>query len=173
MGNLESIYSDPTLAAMDRAIEAAEAAKPQRDYLGASSLGDACQRRVWYQFNGAPAEPWKAGTIYKFLDGHATEAVVIERLRMVPGLEVWDRDPTGEQIGGQLFDGRFGWHVDGVVKGLLQAPATPHVLEVKAVNPKKFQDFINIRHKFGDKERCGIGTIPIMFKPFYMHTFWT
>ena len=33
---------------------------------------------------------------------------------MVPGVQLWDRDEhTGEQIGGTLHGGKFGWHVDG------------------------------------------------------------
>ena len=147
VGNLASIFRDPTLDAVDRAIEARAAEEPPRRYLGASSLGEQCERRSWYSLNQAPATPFKAGTLYKFADGHRTEALIIERLRMVPGVEVWDRDPSDPsgQIGGTLFDGKFGWHVDGVIKGLKQAPETAHVLEVKCVNPDKFKKFVKLR----------------------------
>ena len=151
-GNLDSVYTDPTLEAVHRAVEARENAKPARSYLVllvsaiCASVGPGISLRV------KPPVPWKAETLFRVQDGHRTEALVIERLRMVPGLQVWDRDEaTGEQIGGFLYDGKFGWHADGVVKGLLQSPVTPHVLEVKCVNPKKYQEFVNVRQKLGDK----------------------
>ena len=69
----------------------------------------------------------------------------------MPGVEVWDRAEDGGQIGGKLFNGRFGWHVDGVILGLHQAPKTPHVLEVKATAEKKFKEFTGMVDKLGEK----------------------
>ena len=49
MGNLPDLTVDPTLEAM-RAVTEAEAAKESpRRYLGASSLGDRCERRLYYK----------------------------------------------------------------------------------------------------------------------------
>ena len=145
--NLPDFTVDPTLEALDRIMEAEEAATPLRTYLGASSLGDQCERRQYYSLHHAPASPWPASTIYKFHDGHRVEALMIERLRKVPGIELWDRDlhNPAEQIGGSLFNGRFGWHCDGVIRGLYQAPKTSHVFECKAVNPEKFKKFMALR----------------------------
>jgi hypothetical protein len=152
MGNLDSVYTDPTLEAVTAAIEARAAGEPRRSYLGASSLGDRCDRKLWYQFTGAPSEPRRASLIYAAEDGHRTEALVIERLRMLPDIQLWDRGEDGRQIGFTDMDGKFAGHLDGIIKGLRQAPATSHVFEVKCCNEKKYQEFINARTKFGEKQ---------------------
>lgn len=153
MALLPEIFKDPTLAEIDRITESAAAAEPRRDYLGASVIGHECDRYLWYSIRpDIPRRPFDALSLRRFEDGHRTEALIIERLRTVPGVEVWDRAEDGEQIGGKLFDGRFGWHVDGVILGLLQAPKTPHVLEVKASGEKKFKEFKDAVDRLGEKQ---------------------
>ncbi len=151
MALLPEIFTDPTLEAINRITEDKSAAEPPRDYLGASVIGDECSRKLWYSFNNYPRKPFDAATLRRFEDGHRTEALVIERLRQVPGIELWDRHDDGGQIGGKLFAGKFGWHVDGVILGLLQSPKTPHVLEVKATAEKKFKEFTVLVDKLGEK----------------------
>ena len=75
-----------------------------------------------------------------------------QRLRMAPGIQLWTVDPeTGDQFGCQDFDGQFRGHMDGVILGLHQAPATPHVWEGKAVNEKKFAEFKKLKAQHGEK----------------------
>lgn len=145
---------DPTLAAIDRAIEERAAGQPRRTYLGASAIGDECERKLWYSIRpDVPRKPLDAASLKRFEDGHHGEAVMASRLRMVPGVELWTADEhTGGQIGGTLFDGRFGWHVDGVIRGLLQSPETPHVWEHKQVGQKKFDEFGKLKRERGDKQ---------------------
>jgi hypothetical protein len=152
MGNLDSIYVDPTIEAVHRAIEARAAAEPPRTYLGASSLGDRCERKLYYRLNGAPSEPRKASLIYAAEDGHTSEATVAGRLRLVPGLELWTVDEVGKQFGFTDFGGKFAGHIDGVIKGLIQAPSTPHIWENKAANEKKFAEFRSAIQKYGEKQ---------------------
>lgn len=144
---------DPTLAAVDREIERRAAAEPRRTYLGASAIGDQCERKLWYSIRPEiPRRPLDAASLKRFEDGHYGESVMAERLRMVPGVELWTVDErTGGQIGGTLFGGRFGWHVDGVIRGLLQAPDTPHVWEHKQVGQKKFDELLKLKREVGDK----------------------
>lgn len=153
MALLPDIWGDPTLREIDRIAEEKAAVEPRREYLGASIIGHECSRYLWYSIRPeVPRRPFDADTLRRFEDGHKVETLVIERLRGVPGVQVWDRDEaTGGQIGGKLFDGRFGWHVDGVILGLLQSPRTPHVLEVKATGDKKFKEFEVIVQKLGEK----------------------
>lgn len=141
---------DPTLAAMHAAVEDRGNSEPKRDYLGASILGHKCERFVWYNLNHAEkSAPIEARGFYAIEDGHRTEQLVIERLRLISGITVWDKDETGEQFG--FKDGRFSGHLDGVILGLLQAPKTPHVLEVKCCNEKKFNELIKLKDKHGEK----------------------
>ncbi len=151
---MPDIGIDPTLAAIDRILEAKAAEMPPRTYLGASILGADCERFVWYSIRPeVPRQPFNAATIRRFEDGFAVEAQMIERLRSVPGIELWTVDEnTGGQIGFQDFGGRFRGHVDGVVKGLYQSPKTAHVFECKAVNPKKFEEFRKLKLALPEKE---------------------
>lgn len=146
------LEGDPTLAAIDRIMEAKAAAEPPRDYLGSSIIGEECSRKLWYGYTNAPRKPFNAATLRRFECGHRGEDIMAERLRSVPGIELWTVDEaTGGQIGGKLFNGRFGWHADGVILGLLQAPLTPHIWEHKQVNEKKFAELKKLKEKHGEK----------------------
>ena len=154
MAVLPEIFSDPTLAEIDREMERRAVSEPRRSYLGASGLGQPCSRKTWYSIQPEIArEPFNAATLRRFDDGHAVESQMIQRLRLIPGIELWDRDEaTGGQIGFKDFDGRFRGHLDGVVLGLIQAPKTPHVFECKAVNLKKFAEFRRLRDTLPEKQ---------------------
>ena len=142
---------DPTLAAMYAAIEAAQETK-QRDYLGASLIGNDCARQIWYQHNGYPKEPFEAKTLMNFADGHRTEDLTAERLRMVDGIELITEDEHGNQLGFSALDGKFKGHCDGLIRGLLQAPKTWHIWEAKCSAQKKYTEFKNVKGKHGEKQ---------------------
>jgi hypothetical protein len=125
--------------------------RERRDYIGASAIGHPCARHIWYEYHGYAREPFSAETLWNFEDGHRTEALVIERLRQVPGVTIWDKQADGSQFGFSAMGGKFRGHVDGVVKGLVQAPKTPHVFEVKACGQKKYDEFKKIKAEWGDK----------------------
>lgn len=129
---------DPTLAAVQTAVEARAAADAPRRYLGMSSIGQPCERRLWYSFRLAVREQFDAPTLWRFEDGFRCEDVMANRLRLVPGVHLRTVDPrTGEQFGFADLGGHFKGHADGLVTGLLQAPKALHVWEAKAVNEAK------------------------------------
>ena len=147
----EIVISDPTLDAADRALEKRENSRAGRTYLGMSMIGG-CERKSYYHFYHAGSEAFNAGTLKNFADGHRTEDLVVERLRMVDGLTVIANDPlTNRQIEVVDFEGHFAGHLDGEILGLKQAPATWHVLEVKCVGEKNFAKFKKIKQKLGEK----------------------
>lgn len=144
---------DPTLAAIDRELERRAAEEPRRQYLGASAIGRECERALWYGVQpGVPREEWNAASLKRFEDGHRSEAVLIERLRMLPGIELHTQDDQGNQYGFEDYGGRFAGHVDGLIRGILQAPSTEHIFEAKAVNEKKFAEFLKLKDSVGEKE---------------------
>ena len=143
--------SDPTLDAMRLACEENAKQEPRRGYLGASSIGDPCARKLWYGFNDYPAEPFKAETLWNFEDGHRTEDLIASRLRMVKGVELHTHDENGNQFGFSMFGGRFAGHYDGVIRGLIQAPKAWHIWENKACSEKKFKEFQSCKFKHGEK----------------------
>lgn len=138
---------DPTLDAIRRIYEQ----KPQekRQYVGASSIGDPCARKIWYSYKGYPAKPFTSDTLFRFEDGHRTEELIINRLKMVEGVIVYDKDEAGKQFGFTEFNGQFKGHVDGVIVGLLQSPKTPHVLEIKCT--EDLNKFRKAKFEKGDK----------------------
>ncbi|NOG73737.1 hypothetical protein [Roseicella sp. DB1501] len=142
-------YFDPTLEAMRRACEERAAAEPARRYIGASSIGDPCARKIWYGFHGYPAEPIPSTGLFAIEDGHRSEELIASRLRLVPGVELWTHKDDGTQWG--FEDGDFKGHIDGVVRGLVQQPVTPSIWENKAVNERKFKEFQKAKATFGEK----------------------
>jgi len=122
--------SDPTLDAMNAALENTQ--QYRRGYLGMSGIGDECERKQQLQFRWADQPKFDAKTLKRFADGHASEAVMVARLKQTPGITLIDLDPeTGRQWGFSDFGGHFRGHMDGHIEGLLQAPVTPHVFEHK------------------------------------------
>jgi len=144
---------DQTLDAADRALEEVENNKPRRNYLGMSAIGDACPRKLWYEFHDPLPEQFDAETLKRFSDGHRSEDLMAERIRLVKGLTLHTVDPqTGNQFAHADFGNRFKGHMDGVVLGLIQAPKTWHVWEGKCVNDIKFAKLKKLKADRGEKE---------------------
>lgn len=139
----------------------------RRPHLGASQIGKECSRHLWYGFRWAldpdrhpqrPLSPkklekgWRAednrrGRLLRLFErGQREEAWVVEDLRAI-GCEVWDADEHGRQWRVSLAP-HFGGSCDGVVRGLPEAPKTPHVLEVKTSNRDRFAELVakGVRH---------------------------
>ena len=144
-------HIDPTLEAVNRAIEAAQDTS-RRGYLGASAIGDNCSRKLWYAFRWACPVSFDADTLKRFEDGHRGEAVMAERLRKVPGLQLSTEREDGEQWGFVAIDGHFRGHCDGFLLGILQAPKTPHVWEHKVCNEAKQKKLAKLKLEKGEKE---------------------
>ncbi len=145
--------SDPTLDAVDRAMEArAQAEHRDRPYLGASAIGKPCERALWYDFRKASHRVIPASGLKRIEDGHAGEQVQADRLRLVAGIELYTEDPeTGGQIGIDDHGGHFRGHLDGVIGGLLQAPKTWHVWEHKQVGDDKLRKLVKLKATLGEK----------------------
>lgn len=142
---------DPTLQAMYAKIEE-KSDKSKRDYLGASLIGNPCARQIYYQYNGYEQEPFNAETLMNFADGHRTEDLTAERLRMVDGVGLITHKSDGKtQLGFSDLNGKFKGHYDGIITGILQAPKTKHIWECKASGEKKWNEFKKCKEKYGDK----------------------
>ena len=121
----------------------------RRDHLGASLIGDSCSRSLWYGFRWAIDPKFDGRILRLFERGQREESWIIEDLRAL-GMEVWEADTTKTvenedgtvehpQYRFEAFGGHMGGGMDGVVRGVLEAPKTPHVLEVKTSNDKRFK----------------------------------
>lgn len=87
-----------------------------RKHLGASVIGDPCERKSWLTFRWAKQEDFTGIKLRLFNRGHEEEARFIRWLEMA-GFKVWDKDPeTGEQFKISGSKGHFGGSTDGLVR---------------------------------------------------------
>jgi hypothetical protein len=144
MADLTPYLADPLISSIDNALIKHSMGEAARDYLGASSIGEECARKLWYRLQGHK-ETFDAATLRRFQDGHDTEAKIVSWLNMVEGLELHTQS-LGKQYGFSDLNGKFKGHYDGVIRGLPQAPKTWHILEIKCAQegtPSKKGSFRN------------------------------
>jgi hypothetical protein len=122
--------------------EERNAKQEQRGYLGWSQIGETCKRQLWYSFRMAK-KPTIEGRIARLFDtGHREEERVISELRSI-GCSVYSLDPsTGTQFGVSSHGGHFKGHLDCVALGLPEAPKTYHLVDVKTIKAKKFDQLL-------------------------------
>jgi hypothetical protein len=142
---------DPTLEAMATEMELAMN-EPARGHLGASMIGDACMRKLWYSFRWTATPAFEAATLARFDDGHRSEAIMADRLRLVREIELHTEDADGKQFGFKDCGGHFAGSADGMIRGLLQAPKTPHIWEHKCCNEKKVAQLEKLKLEHGEKQ---------------------
>lgn len=144
---------DPTLAAIDRQIEAKQETWRALS-LSMGAIGSPCDRALFYSFRWARSPvAFPADALKRFEDGHHGEAVQAARLRLVDGVILWDRDPNRGDKQWAFSDcgGHFQGRIDGVIIGLLQAPKTPHVWEHKQVEEKSQRKLEKLKENLGEK----------------------
>ena len=115
----------------------------KRDYLGVSSIGDDCLRKVQLQYEGKEAE-FSASTLRTFDIGHRLEDLVAEWLR-IAGFELKTRNENGEQFGFSTAKGRIKGHVDGKIVDVSDDlkqffPRFPLLWECKTLHHKSWQE---------------------------------
>lgn len=109
-----------------------------RPYLGGSEIGETCERRLWYSFRWAFTENIEGRIVRLFETGNREEDRVVDDLKKI-GCTVFVADPkTGKQYRFEDHGGHYSGGLDGVLKGLPDAPRTWHLLEVKTHNKKSF-----------------------------------
>lgn len=110
--------------------------------LRASAMGHECDRALWYALRWAvPHKPVEPRIQRIFDNGHDREARIVSYLKTA-GLTVEEADPTtGKQWRVVLADGALTGSADGVVTGVPDAPVARHLLEIKTMNRKRWQDW--------------------------------
>jgi len=119
--------------------------KPQehRPHMGASIIGHPCSRYLWMTWRWAMTPKFSGRVLRMFDTGKREEARLLEELRGI-GAQVWDTNPeTGNQWSVSACSGHFGGSLDGVAKGLPEAPKTPAVVEFKTHSSKSFADLLS------------------------------
>lgn len=129
-----------TVAALYSAVARRES-EPRRTHLGASVLGRECRRALWYAFRWAD-EPVTDGRVFRlFRRGKLEEDLLVQDLTDA-GLEVHAFDERGRQFRFSGVGGHVGGSMDGAALGVLEAPKTWHVLEIKTHNAKSYRELL-------------------------------
>lgn len=132
----------------ENAIESIETDQIGRSYLSMSSIGNECIRALWMGFRWCTKSTITARTKRIFNRGDIEEARIITDLKSV-GIEVYrmEGDKKIELFGtiGEKqheltgFAGHCKGHTDGECLGVIEAPKTPHLLEIKTMAEKYFK----------------------------------
>lgn len=144
---------DPTLDALNKILESEQQLRTSKN-IGFGAIGHECRRKIQYDINSEEPEIFTAETLRIFRNGHNDEALMIADLLKIPGIELHYKDPDrdNKQYKLDALGGRFTGRLDGVIKGIIQAPTTFHVYEHKSVNDKKFDKLDKLKIKLGEKE---------------------
>lgn len=111
---------------------------PFRTHMGASTLGNKCQRQIFYGFRWTTKPHFDGRMLRLFNRGHLEEARFIALLLMI-GCQIFQQDENGKQYRISDAGGHLGGSGDGIGLGLpdLQ-PDVPFVTEFKTASDKKF-----------------------------------
>jgi len=110
----------------------------RRDHLGASIIGNECERSLWFTFRWCSKPSFDGRMLRLFETGFKEEARIIKSLRDT-GVTIWSVDPdSGKQLYYSDFGGHFAGSLDAIGLGFLEAPKSYHVVEVKTSNNKGF-----------------------------------
>ncbi len=124
-------------------IYEALAARAKGDDSAGVPMSDAvneCERAIWYAFHWAsPPEAPDGPKESRFATGEHWETRLLEDLQAI-GVEVERFAPeTGRQRTVALADGHLRGKLDGIGRGVPEAPAALHVIECKSHNEKSFK----------------------------------
>ena len=113
---------------------------PFRGHLGASVLGNECDRAIWYGFRWSTITKFPGRILRLFNRGHLEEGRLIAALLTI-GAQIYQQDAQGKQFRISFADGHGGGSGDGVVTGIPDLPVGVYaLLEFKTHNDKSFAD---------------------------------
>lgn len=127
---------------IDDALIAEREQVVHRDYLGASMIGEACQRKIQYQYFNTPRDsdkPYKADNLRICQRGHIMEPVMADWLRKA-GFTLETHDAHSGQFEFSLSGGRIKGHADGKVISGPEEFTYPMLWENKALSSKAWKE---------------------------------
>jgi hypothetical protein len=139
MADLSCLFEkEPTtIAAIDAWYEAKDS---QRSWLGLSQAGHKCPRFLWYRHNGYKGKPIEGRVLRLFQLGNVLEEQVIIDLKSI-GIH---HHSSQKEVTFTQGDLKLTGHIDGIVEGLVESPATPHLFENKSASKKKFEELVKL-----------------------------
>jgi len=122
-----------------------EVANEPRTRLGLSAAGNECNRFLWYNHNGFIGGQPEGRVLRLFQLGNILEDQTILDLKSA-GFSHYDCQKEVVFTQGEIT---LKGHIDGIVKGLLESPKTPHLFEHKTCSLKKYKELLNFQKKTG------------------------
>ncbi len=116
----------------------AEYEEGPRWHLGASEIGQPCERRAWSSFRWLKQEKFSGRMLRLFRRGHFEEPKFISRLKRI-GFEVFEFDEDGKQFKISGHKGHYGGSLDtiAIAPDRYKLPG-PLLVEYKTHNEKSF-----------------------------------
>lgn len=144
---------DPTLQAIDQALVDEQDVWASNN-IGFGVIGEPCSRKIWYNINMNQPAWFDAEKLRIFRNGHVDEAAMAVDLRKVTGLELHTHDPARQNKQYKMEDlgGRLQGRLDGVIKGILQAPTYFHSWEHKCMEDKYFNRIEKLKTQLSDND---------------------
>jgi len=135
--------TDTLVDVIDKAVEHA-LSDPPRPHLGASQIGQGCERALWYSFRWALQPVFSGRMLRLFNRGHEEEARFIRWMTM-SGITVNAVDAQGKQFSFKepATGNHFAGSMDGAAVGIPGAEKTWHVLEFKTSSDKAFRQMVS------------------------------
>ena len=137
---------EAVVAHIDAALLKNRKSQPPRKYLGASRIGDECERKLAYEYHQTEKDAgsdFKGKTLRIFDMGHDGEARMAEYLQLA-GFQL-QTHVDGKQIAISDADGKFKGHLDGYIHGGpdILGLKYPCLWENKALGDKSWKDVVN------------------------------
>lgn len=131
MGNLTGLINqETTKSTFDNKI----ISEFPRGYAGISGAGEECLRKRQFEHYFVAKGEYDARTARIFQIGHLFEPIFYAEAKEL-GYKIY-----GDQTDLSLLGGKLLGHCDGVIEGVVEAPKTPHILELKTLNDKSWKD---------------------------------
>ena len=140
--NSSSSIAGQVTALVDAGLQQARARQSERQYLGASRLGVACERALQFEYAKAPIDHGRdtPGRMLRIFErGHVMEDCMVAWLRDA-GFDLRTRKADGEQFGFSVADGRLQGHIDGVIVGGPEGFAYAALWVCKCLGNKSWSD---------------------------------
>ena len=129
--------------AVDKAIVEKNTRRERRRYLGASSIGEECSRKIQYRYLNYPTDEgsgFSARTLRIFEFGHHIEDHAAAWLRDAE-FDLRTEDKMGKQFGFSIAGDEIKGHIDGVICGGNVTMGYPCLWENKSANDQKWKTF--------------------------------
>ena len=132
---------------VDASLVAKRSSQVRRDYLGASRIGEPCERKLVYEFTGAPVDKGREpdGRLLRIFDaGNVYEELSVGWQKLA-GFDLRTHKRHGDQFGFAAAGVRIRGHIDGVIiNGPKLGIPLPVLWEHKSAASRSWSEFAKL-----------------------------